>query len=136
MSTRSAGDLQKSNGQTPVDESISPLVPNADVRKSAVAESNQLTELGQKIFLDRYALKDMTKRTLSTGDMVIVCTDAKSGQREIGIVTAMDETGAAGAERVSVQLRDGAQFDCLTEHVSKPIETDPEQMMERVARGV
>jgi hypothetical protein len=54
------------------------------VRKSgAVAETNQLTELGQKIFLDRYALKDMSKRTLSTGDMVIVCTDAKTGQREL-----------------------------------------------------
>ena len=137
MSTRSPGDTQKSNGQTPVDDSISPLVPNADVRKSgSVAESNQLTELGQKIFLDRYALKDMSKRTLSTGDMVIVCTDAKTGQREIGVVTAMDDTGAAGAERVTVELRDGTQFDCLTEHVSKPIETDPEQMMERVARGI
>ena len=137
MSTRSVGDIQKSNGQTPVDDSISPIVPHADVRKSgALAESNQLTELGQKIFLDRYALKDMSKRTLSLGDMVIVCTDAKSGQREIGVVTAMDETAAAGSQRVTVELRDGTQFDCLTEHVAKPIETDPEQMMERVARGI
>ena len=137
MSTRSVGDIQKSNGQTPVDDSISPIVPHADVRKSgAVAESNQLTELGQKIFLDRYALKDMSKRTLSAGDMVIVCTDAKTGQREIGVVTAMDETAAAGSQRVTVELRDGTQFDCLTEHVAKPIETDPEQMMERVARGI
>ncbi len=136
MSTRS-GDTQKSNGQTQVDDSISPLVPHADVRKSgSVAENNQLTELGQKIFLDRYALKDMTKRTLATGDMVIVCTDAKSGQREIGVVTAMDETAVAGADRVTVELRDGTRIDCLSEHVSKPIETDPEQMMERVARGI
>jgi ribonucleoside-diphosphate reductase alpha chain len=137
MSTRSVGDIQKSNGQTPVDDSISPLVPHADVRKSgAVADNNQLTELGQKIFLDRYAMKDMSKRTLSPGDMVIVCTDAKSGQREIGVVAAMDETGAAGADRVTVDLRDGTRFECLSEHVSKPIETDPEQMMERVARGI
>ena len=137
MSTRSVGDIQKSNGQTPVDDSISPLVPHADVRKSgAVADNNQLTELGQKIFLDRYALKDMSKRTLSTGDMVIVCTDAKTGQREIGVVTEMDETAAAGAERVTVELRDGTRIECLSEHVSKPIETDPEQMMERVARGI
>src|SRR5436190_4188581 len=137
MSTRSVGDIQKSNGQTPVDDSISPLVPHADVRKSgAVADNNQLTELGQKIFLDRYALKDMSKRTLSTGDMVIVCVDVKSGQREIGVITEMDETAAAGAERVTVELRDGARIECLSEHVSKPIETDPEQMMERVARGI
>ena len=90
MSTRSVGDIQKSNGQTSVDEPISPLVPHADVRKSgSVAENNQLSELGQKIFLDRYALKDMSKRTLSSGDMVIVCVDAKTGQREIGTVTAV-----------------------------------------------
>ena len=135
MSTRSVGDI-KSNGKTPVDDSISPLVPHADVRKTALAENNELSELGQKIFLDRYALKDMSKRTLAVGDMVIVCTDPKSGQREIGTVTHMDENGVAGADRVTVELRDGTKFDCLSEHVSKPIETDPEQMMERVARGV
>jgi ribonucleoside-diphosphate reductase alpha chain len=136
MSTRSVGDIQKSNGQTKADDSISPLVPHADVRKAAIAETNQLTELGQKIFLDRYALKDMSKRTLTTGDMVIVCTDPKSGQREIGIVTGMDESAPAGGERVTVELRDGTSFECLTEHIAKPIETDPEQMMERVARGI
>jgi ribonucleoside-diphosphate reductase alpha chain len=137
MSTRSVGDLQKSNGQTSVDDSISPLVPHADVRKPATAaENNQLSELGQKIFLDRYAMKDMSKRTLSPDDMVIVCTDAKTGQREIGVVSAMDETAASGAGRVTVELRDGTRIECLSEHVSKPIETDPEQMMERVARGI
>src|SRR4029077_4021294 len=137
MSTRSVGDLQKPNGQTSVDDSISPLVPHADLRKTAaVAENNQLSELGQKIFLDRYAMKDMSKRTLSTDDMVIVCVDAKTGQREIGVVTEMDESAAAGAERVTVELRDGTRFECLSEHVSKPIETDPEQMMERVGAGI
>jgi len=136
MSSRSAGDLPKSNGQTSVDDSISPLVPHADVRTTAaVAENNQLSELGQKIFLDRYAMKDMSKRTLSAGDMVIVCVDAKTGQREIGVVTAMDEA-TPGAGRVTVELRDGNKIECLSEHVSKPIETEPEQMMERVARGI
>jgi ribonucleoside-diphosphate reductase alpha chain len=137
MSTRSVDDLKNSNPRASVDESMSPLVPHADVRTSqGIAENNQLTELGQKIFLDRYALKDTTKRTLAPGDMVIVCVDAKTGQREIGAVTAMDETAAGGAGRVTVELRDGSRIECLSEHVSKPIETDPEQMMERVARGV
>lgn len=137
MSTRSVDDIQKSNARTSVDDSISPLVPHADVRTPVAAiENNQLTELGQKIFLDRYALKDTTKRTLAPGDMVIVCVDAKSGQREIGLVVAMDETAAGGAGRVTVELRDGNKIECLSEHVSKPIETDPEQMMERVARGI
>lgn len=137
MSTRSVGDLQKSNAQPSVDDSISPLVPHADLRKPiAVVENNQLSELGQKIFLDRYAMKDMSKRTLSTGDMVIVCVDAKTGQREIGVVSAMDEDAPGGGERVTVELRDGTRIECLSEHVSKPVETEPEQMMERVARGI
>ena len=33
---------------------------------------NQLTPLGEKIFLDRYALKDGTKRSLKDGDTVVV----------------------------------------------------------------
>lgn len=137
MSTRSIGDVQKSTTQTSLEDSISPLVPHADVRKAGrLADNNQLNELGQKIFLDRYAMKDMRKRTLSVGDMVIVCIDAKTGQREIGVVGAMDETAAGGAGRVTVELRDGIQIECLSEHVSKPIETQPEQMMERVARGI
>ncbi|MGA9767864.1 MAG: adenosylcobalamin-dependent ribonucleoside-diphosphate reductase [Blastocatellia bacterium] len=81
-------------------------------------------------------MKDIRKRTLAVGDMVIVCVDTKTGQREIGMVSRMDETAAVGAGRVTVELRDGTQHDCLSEHVSKPIETAPEQMMERVARGI
>src|SRR6201994_2274715 len=136
MSTRSVGDAQNNNGLNQ-EEPLSPLVPHADVRHAGgVVDNNQLSELGQKIFLDRYALKDMRKRTLSPGDMVIVCVDSKTGQREIGVITQMDSEAAGGAGRVTVTLKDGAQIDCLTEHVSKPIETVPEQMMERVARGI
>jgi len=131
MATRSIGDIKKSNGQTPIEDSISPLVPHADLRTSGgSAERNELNELGQKIFLDRYALKDMHKRTLSVGDMVIVCVDDKTGQREIGTVRTME------AGRVSVELRDGVIVDRMTEHIAKPVETEPEQMMERVARGI
>jgi ribonucleoside-diphosphate reductase alpha chain len=135
MSTRSVGGVQKSNGQTSPDEPVSSVIARADVRTTP-AESNELNELGQKIFLDRYALKDMRKRTLSVGDTVIVCVDTATGQREIGQVTEMDETAAGGAGRVAVTLRDGSKVECLIEHVSKPIETSPEQMMERVARGI
>src|SRR5437868_2595303 len=131
MSSRSIGDLRDESaaGRKPgLDDAIS-TAPDADLR-SARRETNELNELGQKIFLDRYALKDMTKRTLSVGDMVIVCVDVKTGQREIGAVRKIN------AGRVNVELRDGSEIDCLSEHVSKPIETDPEQMMERVARGI
>ncbi|MCI0487279.1 MAG: hypothetical protein L0229_11855, partial [Blastocatellia bacterium] len=132
MATRSIGNIKKSNGHTSLEDAVSPRVHNT----SGPADNNTLNELGQKIFLDRYALKDMHKRTLAPGDMVIVCVDDKTGQREIGTVRTIDERAAGGAGRVTVELRDGTVVDRLSEHVSKPIETEPEQMMERVARGV
>jgi ribonucleoside-diphosphate reductase alpha chain len=122
MATRSVGEILKPNGHSSTDlEADSVNTKKAD---------NQLNDLGQKIFLDRYALKDGAKRTLAVGDLVIVCVDDKTGQREIGMVRSME------ANRVAVELRDGLVVDRLIEHISKPIETVPEQMMERVARGI
>jgi ribonucleoside-diphosphate reductase alpha chain len=136
MSTRSVGSVRESNGKASADDPVSSLVAHADVRSSTPAENNELNELGQKIFLDRYALKDMRKRTLTIGDTVIVCVDTATGQREIGQISEMEEAPAGTTGRVTVVLRDGSKVSCLTEHVSKPIETSPEQMMERVARGI
>lgn len=137
MATRSFGTIAsvgKTNGQgTYQQDAITSVAANADIRTDGYdLLTNELNELGQKIFLDRYALKDMKKRTLTVGDMVIVCVDDKTGQREIGEVRGIAE----GRTRVSVELRGGAIIECLLEHVSKPIETEPEQMMERVARGI
>src|SRR5205085_7066036 len=128
MSTRSVGNAQNPTGPNN-EEPLSPLVPHADVRHAGVVDNNQLSELGQKIFLDRYALKDMRKRTLASGDMVIVCTDSKTGQREIGVITRMDAEAAGGAGRVAVELGGGALIDCLIEHVAKRIETVRAQTM-------
>lgn len=89
-----------------------------------------LNELGEKIFLDRYALKDMTKQSLTAGDTVIVCVDQKTRQREIGTVTAMVDG------RVTIALRDGTITEQGIEDVDKPLETEPGQMMDRVARGI
>ncbi len=131
MATRTIGEIPKTNGNL---EEV--LVPNTDVLHSSGSEKNQLNELGQKIFLDRYAVKDAKKRTLAVGDLVIVCVDDKTGQREIGAIVAYDKTAAGGVGKVQVELKDGTRVERLTEHISKPIETAPEQMMERVARGV
>ncbi len=92
--------------------------------------SNALDELGEKIFLDRYALKDMTKKSLSVGDVVIVCVDLKTRRREVGTVQAIADN------TVTIELRDGTSTQCAIEHVDKPIELEPEQMMDRVARGI
>ena len=92
--------------------------------------TSTLHELGYKIFLDRYAQKDMTRGSLAIGDTVIVVVNAKTGQREVGTVRALD------LPRVTVQLLDGDTVERDLEHVDKPIETEPAQMMNRVARGV
>lgn len=93
-------------------------------------QRNQLHELGYKIFLDRYAQKDMTRSTLAVGDTVIVVVDSKTGQREIGTVRAIN------LPRVTVELLDGEVVTRDLEHVDKPLETDPAQMQARVARGI
>ena len=94
------------------------------------AKSSALHDLGYKIFLDRYAQKDMTRSTLKVGDRVIVVINAKTGQREIGAVTAIQ------LPKVTVKLLDGETVARELEHVDKPIETEPSQMMDRVARGI
>ena len=91
---------------------------------------NKLHELGYKIFLDRYAQKDMTRASLSIGDTVIVVVDPKTGQREIGSITALD------LPMVTIKLLDGEVVERDLQHVDKPLETEPSQMMDRVARGV
>ncbi len=96
----------------------------------ASPNDNKLHELGYKIFLDRYAQKDMTRSSLSIDDTVIVVVDAKTGQREVGSITALD------LPMVTVQLLDGTVVKRDLQHVDKPIETEPSQMMDRVARGV
>ncbi len=91
---------------------------------------NQLHDLGYKIFLDRYAQKDMTRETLTVGDTVIVVVNSQTGQREVGKITALQ------LPKVTIQLLDGETVTRDIEHVDKPIETDPGQMMDRVARGI
>lgn len=93
-------------------------------------KKNALHELGYKIFLDRYAQKDMTRSTLAGGDTVIVVVDSKTGQREIGKITALE------LPRVTIELLDGTVVTRDIENVDKPIEVDPGQMMDRVAAGV
>jgi ribonucleoside-diphosphate reductase alpha chain len=93
-------------------------------------DPNALYDLGYKIFLDRYAQKDMTRSTLTVGDTVIVVVDSKTGQREVGKITAMT------LPEITIELLDGSIVTRDLEHVDKPIETNPGQMMDRVARGI
>lgn len=95
-----------------------------------MTESNVLTPLGEKIFLDRYAVKDAKKSTIVEGDLVIVCTDQETRQREVGTVSARNGTC------ISVDLLDGTSIKLAVEDVDKPLETNPGQMISRVASGI
>lgn len=95
-------------------------------RQKYVSEENALSELGQKIFLDRYALKDGSKKSLAVGDEVLVLLTT---QREIGTVKEIKDNN------VKVELTDGTVVDVLLEQLDKPIETTVEAMMDRVAKG-
>jgi len=99
-------------------------------RRLQPGDANYLNDLGEKIFLDRYALKDMVKAHLAIGDLAVVCVNTDTGQREIGTVTDL-----AGDE-VAVMLADGEVVRRAIEHVDRPLETHPDQMQARVARGV
>ncbi len=98
--------------------------------QSPAKKRNALHELGYKIFLDRYAQKDMTRQTLQVGDTVIIVVNPATGQREVGEVTAI------AFSQVTVKLLDGDIVTRDIEHVDKPLETRPEQMMDRVAAGL
>lgn len=93
---------------------------------------NRLSDLGEKIFLDRYALKDQKRKDIRVGDKVIVCVDTKTGQREVGHVTDL----VNGGNLIRVKLKDQTVVERAKDQIDKPVETEPEQMAARVARGL
>lgn len=115
--------------EAPVSQKVNPAdweLPTEFIKE----ESNALNEVGEKIFYDRYAFKDGKKETLAVGDIVVVCVDLKTGKREIGTIDALE------GGQVTVKLRDGSLEQRSIEHVDKPLETKPEQMMDRIAHGI
>ncbi len=93
---------------------------------------NALSELGEKIFLDRYAVKDVKRETLAVGDTVVVLVNPKTGQREIGIIDSIN----SDTREVAVRMRDGQIEHRTIEHLDKPLELVPEQMFDRIAKHI
>jgi ribonucleoside-diphosphate reductase alpha chain len=93
---------------------------------------NALSELGEKIFLDRYAVKDMKRETLAVGDTVVVLVNPKTGQREIGVIENIN----FDSKEVSVRMRNGDLEMRAIEHLDKPMELVPEQMFDRIATHI
>lgn len=119
--------INHGNGHGALNGGSRPVIGN---RRVQPGDSNFLNELGEKIFLDRYALKDMDKSHVSQGDLVVVCVNTDTGQREIGTVTEVR------GDEVAVLLADGEIVRRAFEHVDRPLEVHPDQMQARVARGV
>ncbi|TCZ70941.1 adenosylcobalamin-dependent ribonucleoside-diphosphate reductase [Paenibacillus albiflavus] len=93
------------------------------------AQLKRLNGLSEKIFLDRYALKDADTNNTKVGDTVLVLTkdDPKFPTKEVGEV--IDRKG----KQVSVRLRSGEIVESHIEKLTLNIEQTPEQLWDRVA---
>lgn len=90
------------------------------------------SELGYKIFLDRYALKDSLRGSLSVGSLVLF-RSSDEGQKEIGHVIELP-TDPNGLVQVSDDVTGESSFYHL-HHLDLPLETEAQQMFDRVAKG-
>lgn len=97
-----------------------------------VEKSYKLSGLSEKIFLDRYALKDLNSDHIQEGDTVIVLTkdDTKFPQKEVGEV--VKRSGAS----IDVQLRNGDIITAPVTKATKSVESSPEQLWDRLANAI
>jgi ribonucleoside-diphosphate reductase alpha chain len=95
-----------------------------------IVESNKrLDGLSEKIFLDRYALKNADTSFAKVGDTVLVLTkdDPKFPAKEVGeIVSRVGDT-------VKVKTRSGETVESAVEKLTLNIEKTPEEMWNRLA---
>lgn len=89
----------------------------------------RLNGLSEKIFLDRYALKDADTNNTKVGDTVLVLTkdDPKFPAKEVGEV--IDRKG----KQVTVKLRSGEIVESHVEKLTLNIEQTPDQLWDRLA---
>ncbi len=89
----------------------------------------KLEGLSEKIFLDRYALKDPDTSNTKVGDTVLVLTkdDPKFPAKEVGEVIARE------GRNVTILLRSGETFESTVEKLTLTREKTPEQLWDRLA---
>ncbi|MGC5327096.1 adenosylcobalamin-dependent ribonucleoside-diphosphate reductase [Brevibacillus sp. SYSU BS000544] len=99
---------------------------------SAAIESRRLEGLSEKIFLDRYAMKDLDFNKTKVGDTVLVLTkdDPRFPQKEVGEVLSID------GKEATILLRSGDTIQAPLERTTKPLELSPEDMWDRLARSL
>ncbi|MFH5185414.1 adenosylcobalamin-dependent ribonucleoside-diphosphate reductase [Paenibacillus sp. TAB 01] len=95
-------------------------------------QGNKLSGLSEKIFLDRYALKNADTSQTKVGDTVLVLTkdDPKFPAKEVGEVISRE------GDIVKVQLRSGDLVESSVEKLTLTVEKTPEQLWERLAKAM
>lgn len=90
---------------------------------------NKLEGLSEKIFLDRYAMKNADTSHTKVGDTVLVLTkdDPKFPAKEVGEVISRD------GRQVRVKLRNGDIVESVVEKLTLTLEKTPEQLWDRLA---
>ncbi|MFC0211177.1 adenosylcobalamin-dependent ribonucleoside-diphosphate reductase [Paenibacillus chartarius] len=95
-------------------------------------QGKRLEGLSEKIFLDRYALKNADTTQTKVGDVVLALTkdDPKFPAKEVGEVIARN------GRNVTVQLRSGDKVETTVEKLTLNIEKTPEEMWDRLAKAM
>jgi ribonucleoside-diphosphate reductase alpha chain len=105
---------------------------HATIDDVAEMDRVQLDGISELVFLDRYAMKDPQKNFV-VGDTVVVLVkeDPKFPQKDIGVVTAID------GDAITVELKGtGELFTQDRRKVDKPIELEPADMWDRMAKAI
>mgnify|MGYP001333928043 CR=1 FL=1 len=92
----------------------------------------RLEGLSEKIFLDRYAMKDADTNNTKVGDTVLVLTkdDPKFPAKEVGEVIARE------GRNVTVKLRSGETVESTIDKLTLTVEKTPEEMWDRLAAAM
>jgi ribonucleoside-diphosphate reductase alpha chain len=94
----------------------------------------KLTGLQEKIFIDRYALKNNDTNAVKAGDtvMVTIAEGAHAHTQDKAVATVEAVDGAA----VLVKLRDGARVTVDKSAMNIALETEPSQLWDRLATAI
>lgn len=106
-----------------------------DSPNGSFVNTHGLTELGYKILLDRYAVKDLNRENINVGDTVIAIIKGDGAdtrqKREIGVVLSIEN------QMAEVRLFPSDETITLPiAHIDKPVETTPHEIHTRLAKAL
>lgn len=91
------------------------------------------SDLGELLFLDRYALKTTDRGGVEPGRVVVFSPEVNGvKKRAIGVVREIIDDG----RRVTVETRDGESFTLPADHLDVPLELNYKDMAERVGKAI